>query len=184
MRTANAESLKEKRVVLSAEPLQRTIERLAQQIIEPRGAGDDLILIGIRRGGENLARRIHSEIKLRTGVDVPLGFLNINIYRDDDSPRDMPESQIAGDVTGKEVVLVDDVLYTGRTVRSALDAITDLGRPRAARLCVLVDRGLRELPIQPDYVGRSIPSARSEHVAVELRPEPSDQDRVVIYERT
>ncbi|HEV2037524.1 MAG TPA: bifunctional pyr operon transcriptional regulator/uracil phosphoribosyltransferase PyrR [Candidatus Eremiobacteraceae bacterium] len=184
MASAHATTLKEKRVVLSSAELQRTIERLAQQIIEPHGASDDLILIGIRKGGENFARRIHAQIKARTGVTLALGFLNVTIYRDDDAARDMPDSQIAVDVAGKEVVVVDDVLYTGRTVRSALDAITDLGRPRVARLCVLVDRGLRELPIQPDYVGRFVPTSRAEHVEVHLGREQGDTDRVTIYERT
>ncbi len=170
--------------MLSSPELQRTIERLAQQIIEPNGATSDLVLIGIRKGGENLVRRIHAQIKARTGVALPIGFLNITIYRDDDAARDMPDSQISVDVSGKEVVIVDDVLYTGRTVRSALDAITDLGRPRVARLCVLVDRGLRELPIQPDYVGRFVPTSRSEQVEVQLGREQGDGDRVTIYERT
>lgn len=183
MKTADARSLREKRVILSGAVVQRTIERLARQIVEPAGASNELILLGIRQGGENLARRLHAEIKSQTGVAVPLGFLNVTLYRDDDAPREMPESRITEDITGKEVVLVDDVLFTGRTVRSALDAITDLGRPLAVRLCVLIDRGLRELPIQPDYFGRAVPSSRDEHVAVELRPEPSDDDRVVIYER-
>ncbi len=167
--------------MLSASALQRTIERLADQIVEPNGASRDLVLIGIRKGGENLVRRIHDQIKVRTGVDVPLGYLNITLYRDDAAPREMPLSDVTEDLQGKEVVIVDDVLFTGRTVRGALDAITDMGRPQAARLCVLIDRGLRELPIQADYVGRFIPTARDEHIHVELRPEPSDDDRVVIY---
>jgi pyrimidine operon attenuation protein/uracil phosphoribosyltransferase len=170
--------------VLSAAELQRTIERLAQAIVEPSGASQDLVLIGIRAGGENLTRRIHAHIKERTGVLVPIGFLNITIYRDDDAARDMPDSDISVDLSGKEVVLVDDVLFTGRTVRSALDAITDLGRPRAVRLCVLIDRGLRELPIAADYTGRVVPTSRGEHVEVKLAREPSDTDRVTIYERT
>ena len=181
MSTTRDGTLQEKRVVISAAQLQRTIERLAQQIIEPHGASPNLLLIGIRKGGENLVRRIHAEIKRRTDVDVPIGFLNINLYRDDAAPREMPESDIADDVAGKEIVIVDDVLFTGRTIRSALDAITDMGRPQAARLCVLVDRGLRELPIQADYCGRFVPTSRSEHVGVELHGEPSDADRVVIY---
>src|SRR5579872_4636504 len=181
--TANAAALKEKRVVLSAASLQRTLERLAIQIVEPNGASADLVLIGVRKGGENLAHRIHAEIKHRTGISVPLGFLNVTIYRDDAAARDMPDSQINVDLSGKEVVIIDDVLYTGRTVRSALDAITDLGRARVARLCVLIDRGLRELPIQPDYVGRFVPTSRDEHVAVELNREPNAGDRVVIFER-
>jgi pyrimidine operon attenuation protein / uracil phosphoribosyltransferase len=181
LRTTRDDTLAEKRVVLSAAQLQRTIERLAQQIIEPNGASKNLLLIGIRKGGENLVRRIHAEIKRRTGVDVPVGFLNINLYRDDAAQRELPESDIADDVAGKEVVMVDDVLFTGRTIRSALDAITDMGRPKAARLCILVDRGLRELPIQADYCGRFVPTSRSEHVGVELHASESDADRVVIY---
>jgi len=181
VRTTRDDTLQEKRVVLSAAQLQRTIERLAQQIIEPNGASDNLLLIGIRKGGENLVRRIHAEIKRRTGVDVAIGFLNINLYRDDAAQREMPESDIADDVAGKEVVIVDDVLFTGRTIRSALDAITDMGRPQAARLCVLVDRGLRELPIQADYCGRFVPTSRVEHIAVELHGTANDADRVVLY---
>ena len=184
MSTAHATTRKEERVVFSAAELQRTIERLAQQIIEPHGARSDLVLIGIRKGGENLVRRIHAQIKERTGVTLPIGFLNITIYRDDDAARDMPDSDISVDVSGKEVVLVDDVLFTGRTIRSALDAITDLGRPRVARLAVLIDRGLRELPIAADYVGRFVPTSALEHVEVNLSREPSDTDRVSIYGRT
>ena len=184
MSTTKTDTLKEKRVVLSAAALQRTVERMAQQIVEANGASANLFLIGIRKGGENLARRIRDAIARQSGIDVGLGFLNITLYRDDDASPQMPESQITGDLTGKEVVIIDDVLFTGRTVRSALDAITDLGRPQAARLCVLIDRGCRELPIQPDYVGRVVPTSKSEHVDVSLRPEPSDDDRVVICERT
>ncbi len=179
--SANADTLKEKRVVLSGAPLQRTIERLAHQIMEPNGAGASLVLIGIRQGGESLTRRIHSEIKRRSGISVPMGFLNITLYRDDAAPRSMAESAIVDDLTRKEVVIIDDVLFTGRTVRAALDAITDLGRPEAARLCVLVDRGLRELPIQADYVGRFVPTSRDEHIKVEIGPEVSDSDCIVIY---
>ena len=184
MASSRATTLREKRVVLSAAELQRTIERLAQQIVEPNGASPNLLLIGIRKGGENLTRRIHAQIRERTAVSVPIGFLNITIYRDDDAARDMPDSEISVDVSGKEVDVVDDVLFTGRTIRSALDAITDLGRPRVARLCVLVDRGLRELPIQADYTGRVVPTSRAEHVEVELGREPAETDRVAIYERT
>jgi pyrimidine operon attenuation protein/uracil phosphoribosyltransferase len=182
--TTRIDALREKRVVFSAAALQRTIERLALQIVEANGASADLVLIGIRKGGENLARRIHDAIRRQSGVDVPLGFLNITLYRDDDAAPQMPESQITDDLTAKEIVIIDDVLFTGRTVRSALDAITDLGRPQAARLCVLVDRGCRELPIHADYVGRVVPTSKSEHVEVALRQEPSDDDRVVIFERT
>jgi pyrimidine operon attenuation protein/uracil phosphoribosyltransferase len=182
MATTKAPSAREKLVVFSSAELQRTIERLTHQIIEPTGATKDLVLIGIRTGGENLTRRIQAEIKRRTGITVTTGFLNITLYRDDDAPRAMPESEISADVTDKDVVIVDDVLFTGRTVRSALDAITDLGRPRGVRLCVLVDRGLRELPIQADYVGKFVPTTKTERVDVNLRTEPDDADRVVISE--
>lgn len=183
MTSGQATTLREKRVVLSAAHVQRTIERLACQIIEPAGAGPDLVLIGIRKGGENVAHRIAAHIRERAGSAPALGFLNVTIYRDDDVARDMPDSDIGMDITNKDVVLIDDVLYTGRTVRSALDALTDLGRPRVVRLCVLVDRGLRELPIQADYAGRFIPTSRSEHIQVNIGRDPSPSDRVVILER-
>jgi pyrimidine operon attenuation protein/uracil phosphoribosyltransferase len=109
-----------------------------------------------------------------------LGFLNVNLYRDDDVARALPDSEIHEDLTGKIVIIADDVLFTGRTVRSALDAVTDLGRPRAIRLAVLVDRGLRELPVQGDYVGRTIPTSRREHIVVHLGKTPSPDDQVVI----
>src|SRR5271165_1695203 len=114
MATTKAPSGTEKLVVFSSAQVQRTIERLADQIIYPQGASGDLVLIGIRKGGENLARRIQAEIKRRTGVSIPTGYLNVTLYRDDDAPRAMPESEIAEDVTGKDVVIVDDVLFTGR----------------------------------------------------------------------
>jgi pyrimidine operon attenuation protein/uracil phosphoribosyltransferase len=104
--------------------------------------------------------------------------LNVNLYRDDDVARELPESEIRSTITGQTVVLVDDVLYTGRTVRAALDAVTDLGRPRAIRLAVLIDRGLRELPIQGDYVGKMIPTSRREHIDVVLSAQRSDGDSV------
>jgi pyrimidine operon attenuation protein/uracil phosphoribosyltransferase len=115
-----------------------------------------------------------------SGVRPGLGFLNINLYRDDDVARAIPESEIHEDLAGKVVVVVDDVLFTGRTVRSALDAVTDLGRPRVIRLAVLVDRGLRELPVQGDFVGRTIPTSRREHIDVYLSKTYSEDDRVVI----
>jgi pyrimidine operon attenuation protein / uracil phosphoribosyltransferase len=182
MATTKAPKEREKLVVFSSAELARTIRRLTHQIIEPEGVADRLVLIGIRKGGENLTRRIQREIRMATGVTVPTGFLNITLYRDDDAPREIPESEIGEDVSGKTVVVIDDVLFTGRTVRSALDALTDLGRPQAVRLCVLVDRGLRELPIQADYVGKFLPTARTERVMVELRPEPDPTDRVVVCE--
>ena len=153
---------------------------MAHQIVEPEDAQRDLVIIGIRRGGEALARRLVSEIATIAPEAPGLGFLNINLYRDDDVARELPESEIRTEITGKTVVIVDDVLYTGRTVRAALDAVTDLGRPKAIRLAVLIDRGLRELPVQADYVGKIIPTSRREHVDVTISPQRSDDDVVAI----
>jgi pyrimidine operon attenuation protein/uracil phosphoribosyltransferase len=178
MRTA-LEALRE-RTLMSARQMDRIVARLAHQILEPEDAQGGVVLIGIRRGGEQLARRLASKIEEISGMHAGLGFLNINLYRDDDVARELPESEIHEDLTGKVVVIVDDVLFTGRTVRSALDAVTDLGRPSVIRLAVLIDRGLRELPVQADYVGRSIPTSRREHIDVRLSKRYSEADRVTI----
>ncbi len=169
-----------RRVLIGAPEIDRIVARLAHQILEPDDAQQALYLIGIRRGGEALAQRVAEQIERISARKPPLGFLNINLYRDDEVSHELPESQIPGDVTGKIVVIIDDVLYTGRTVRSALDAVTDLGRPAAVRLCVLIDRGLRELPVQPDYVGRFIPTSRRERVVVSVGAQNSPQDEVAI----
>ena len=168
------------RTLLSAEQIDRVIARLAHQILEPEDAQSGVVLLGIRRGGETLARRIAEKIETISDVAPALGFLNVNLYRDDDVERVLPDSEIHENLTGHLVVVVDDVLYTGRTVRSALDAVTDLGRPRAVRLAVLVDRGLRELPIQGDYVGRVIPTSRRERIEVTLSRRFSPEDRVML----
>jgi pyrimidine operon attenuation protein/uracil phosphoribosyltransferase len=168
------------RVLLRSDEIGRVIARLAHQILEPDEAQSGLVLLGVRRGGEALAIRLAEELE-RIGDRAPaLGFLNIDLYRDDRVRHDLPDSQIPADVSGRTVVIVDDVLFTGRTVRAALDAVTDLGRPAAVRLCVLIDRGLRELPIQPDYVGRIISTSRRERVTVSLGAEPSATDEVVV----
>lgn len=167
-------------VLLGAQEIERTIARLAQQIVEPEESQSGLVLLGVRRGGETLAVRLAREIERAGGRAPALGFLNINLYRDDRVVHELPESQIPVELAGRVVVIVDDVLYTGRTVRSALDAVTDFGRPRAIRLCVLIDRGLRELPIQPDYTGRAISSGREQRVEVTLGLEPAADDEVAI----
>jgi pyrimidine operon attenuation protein/uracil phosphoribosyltransferase len=169
-----------RRLLIGAAEIDRILARLADQILEPEDVQDGLYLIGIRRGGEALAQRLADQIERISGRRPPLGFLNINLYRDDEISHDLPESQIPGEVAGRIVVIVDDVLYTGRTVRSALDAVTDLGRPAAVRLCVLVDRGLRELPVQPDYLGRFIPTSRRERVVVSVKAKPSASDEVAL----
>jgi pyrimidine operon attenuation protein/uracil phosphoribosyltransferase len=173
-----------RRTLAGSDEIARTIARIAHQMMEPEDAQDGLVLLGIRRGGEALASRLAREIERIGGRAPELGFVNINLYRDDHVTHEMPESQIPVDVNGRTVVVIDDVLFTGRTIRSALDAVTDLGRPAAVRLCVLVDRGLRELPIQPDYVGRFIPTSRREHVKVSLAPEPSNSDEIAIVADT
>lgn len=172
--------LGKRRTLMSSDEIDRAIARMAHQIVEPDDAQESLMLIGIRRGGESLARRLASKIAEIRGGMPTLGFLNINLYRDDDVARELPESEIRGEITGRTVVMVDDVLYTGRTVRAALDAVTDLGRPRAIRLAVLVDRGLRELPIQAEYVGKLIPTSRMERIDVALSPQRSERDEVVV----
>ncbi len=178
MRSA-LEALRE-RTLMSAQQIDRVIARIAHQILEPEDAQNGVVLIGIRRGGEQLSRRLALKIEEISGLRPGLGFLNINLYRDDDVAKVLPESEIHEDLSGKIVIIVDDVLFTGRTVRSALDAVTDLGRPQVIRLAVLVDRGLRELPVQGDYVGRVIPTSRREHIVVQLSKTFSQDDRVVI----
>ena len=146
-----------------------------------------MILIGIQRRGVYLAARLREILKEMENVKVPRGELDITLYRDDISTlADQPvvhSTSVPGDITGKRVVLVDDVLFTGRTIRAALDALTDLGRPERVQLVVLVDRGHRELPISADYVGKVIPTSRMENVEVRVK-ELDGEDRAVICERT
>jgi pyrimidine operon attenuation protein/uracil phosphoribosyltransferase len=168
------------RAVARDEEIRRIIARLAHQILEPEEARRGLVLLGVRRGGEALATRLASEIERISGSAPALGFLNINLYRDDRVTHELPDSRIPVDVSSRIVIIVDDVLYTGRTVRAALDAVTDLGRPAAIRLCVLVDRGLREIPIQADYVGRWVPTKRAERVKVVLAPKAAESDTITI----
>ncbi len=174
----------DRRLLMSAGEIERIIARLAHQIVEPQDAQEGLYIIGVRRGGETLAYRIAEKIAAISGSAPALGFLNINLYRDDDIAHNLPESSIPSDINDQTVVIVDDVLYTGRTVRSALDAVTDLGRPCAIRLCVLIDRGQREIPVQGDYVGRVVPTSRRERVEVRIsrRYDPSDEVAVIADE--
>ncbi|HEV3091252.1 MAG TPA: bifunctional pyr operon transcriptional regulator/uracil phosphoribosyltransferase PyrR [Candidatus Cybelea sp.] len=170
-----------RRAVARRDEIGRIIARLAHQIVEPNEAQGGVVVLGVRRGGEALAARIAAEIERIAGRAPALGYLNINLYRDDRVTHEHPESQIPVDVSGRLVVVVDDVLYTGRTIRSALDAVTDLGRPAAIRLCVLVDRGLRELPIAADYVGRLVPTTAQQRVKVVLGVQPSEADEITIW---
>jgi len=171
--------------VLDAEEIRRALTRIAHEILERTHGGDQVILLGIPTRGVPLARRLAARIGEFEGLEVPCGSLDVTMHRDDLRLRparalgrtDLP----VGGVDGKTIVLVDDVLYSGRTVRAALDALTDLGRPRAVQLAVLVDRGHRELPIRADYVGKNLPTSQREVVRV-LLSEVDGQDVVLIGE--
>ena len=172
--------------LLEAAEIRRAVARIAHEIIERnRGAGH-VVLVGIAARGDDLARRLAGQISRIEGTDVPVGVLDITFYRDDIGLRaeapEVHETRIPFDVTGKAVVLVDDVLFTGRTIRAALDALVDFGRPRSIQLAVLVDRGHRELPIRPDFVGKNVPTRRDDDVRV-LLEETDGEDAVVVGER-
>ena len=171
------------RVVLDARDITRALTRISHEILERnRGAGD-LVLLGIPSRGVPLAKRIAERMASVEGYDVPVGSLDVTMYRDDlrmKPARALLPTQIpAGGIDGKVVVLVDDVLFSGRTIRAALDALNDIGRPQAVRLAVLVDRGHRELPIRADFVGKNLPSAASERINVRL-DEIDGRDEVTI----
>jgi pyrimidine operon attenuation protein / uracil phosphoribosyltransferase len=169
--------------IMSAEDMRRALVRIAHEIAERNEGLTNVILAGIPRRGMPLAQRIAAAMADFEGVLVPVGQLDITLYRDDLRLRGptplVHKTSIQPDVTGRTVVIVDDVLYTGRTVRAALDAIADLGRPARIQLAVLIDRGHRELPIRADFVGKNVPTARSEQVQVRVR-EIDEQDDVVI----
>ncbi len=160
------------RVVLDPHDIDRALTRISHEILEHNKGAGDLVLLGIPTRGVGLARRIARRIADTEHAEVPVGALDITLYRDDlrkQPTRGPQHTEVpAGGVDGKTVVLVDDVLYSGRTIRAALDALQDLGRPDVVRLAVLVDRGHRELPIRADHVGKNLPSARSERVLVRL----------------
>lgn len=170
MRKTQDVRLHEKRGVLDAREMKRILRRMAGELLERHPDLADLRLVGIRTRGLPLAERLAQEIERMEGEKLPIGALDITFYRDDLSaigPRPVVKgSHLPFEIEGKVVVLCDDVLYTGRTVRAALDELADYGRPRAVRLAVLIDRGHRELPIQADLVGKSLPTARAEHVEV------------------
>jgi pyrimidine operon attenuation protein / uracil phosphoribosyltransferase len=171
--------------VLDAAALERALTRIAHEIVEKSGGTEGLAFVGLHTRGVTLARRLAQRVTGIDGVTVPVGTLDITLYRDDLGLKaDQPvvrSTDIPFAVKGKTIVLVDDVLFTGRTIRAALDAIMDHGRPRSIQLAVLIDRGHRELPIRPDYVGKNLPTSRRERVAVLLR-EHDGEDRVVIEE--
>lgn len=180
------DNLEVKARIMDAEEISRSLVRISHEIVEKNRGVDNVVLIGIRRRGVPLADRLRKFIAEFEGVSVPGGSLDITLYRDDLTLRhDHPtvhRTDVPFDITGKTVVLVDDVLYTGRTVRAAMDALIDLGRPSTIQLAVLVDRGHRELPIRADYVGKNVPTSRHELVEVKV-DEVDAVEEVVIMQR-
>ena len=161
-----------KTVCMDADEIERSLTRIAHQILEANKGADNIALVGIVTRGDLLAKRLAEKIEQIEGTKVPLGKLDISFYRDDFATHLAPEvhsTDIFFDLDGKDIVLVDDVLYTGRTIRAALDALMDMGRPSRIELAVLVDRGHRELPICPDFVGKNVPSSHEENVRLYLK---------------
>jgi pyrimidine operon attenuation protein / uracil phosphoribosyltransferase len=172
-------------VVMDADRISRTLTRIAHEIVERNKGVEDLALIGVRTRGVPIARRLARTLKEISGHDIPTGALDITLYRDDlmrhaVGPQPVVRrTEIPFSIDNRKILLVDDVLYTGRTTRAALDALIDFGRPKAIQLIVLVDRGHRELPIKADYVGKNLPTSPEESVQVRLQ-ETDDQDEVVL----
>ncbi len=179
--------LREKTRIMSGSEIERTLIRLAHQIIEKNNGGNNLGLVGIKRRGVPLAERLGSLISGIEKKPVDTGVLDINLYRDDLSTRDIrpvvSPGAIGFDIDGRDIILIDDVLYTGRTIRAALDALFDHGRPRRVQLLVLIDRGHRELPIEASFVGRQVPTTSREIVEVKLQ-EIDGVEQVILVERS
>ncbi len=180
------QKLQEKSVLLDEAAMRRALTRIAHEIIERNKGIQNCVLIGIRTRGVYLANRLAERIQDIEGQAIPVGELDITLYRDDRTPSELQPDRkdivFAEDITDKKVILVDDVLFTGRTVRAALDALMDNGRPQMIQLAVLIDRGHRELPIRPDFVGKNAPTSRAEIIVVELK-EIDQQERVTIQEK-
>ena len=178
--------MREKTQVMTAEDIRRAVVRISHEILERNHQEiADLAVIGVKSRGDHLARRIAENLERTEGIKVPVGVVDVRLYRDDvnlyDETIKVNRTEIPFDPTGKRVILIDEVLYTGRTVRAAMDAVMDFGRPAAIQLAVLIDRGHRELPIAADYIGKNIPTSRKEIVRVQLIEE-DEIDRAVIYE--
>jgi pyrimidine operon attenuation protein/uracil phosphoribosyltransferase len=172
----------ESTLILNASAMQRALTRIAHEIAERNEVGTEVVLVGIQRGGVPLARRLGTLLTQIYGATIPTGSLDVSMHRDDLDQRAAPNvhpTVIPFDVTGKTVVLVDDVLFSGRTVRAAMDALNDFGRPRRIQLAVLIDRGHRELPIKADFAGKNLPTARTESVQVRLA-EMGNPDEVLL----
>ena len=171
-----------KKEVVDAVTMKRALTRISYEIIERNKGIQDIVLVGIKTRGIYIAQRLAERLKQLEDIDVPVGELDITLYRNDVKDMEEPElhsSDVPVSIEGKEVILVDDVLYTGRTIRAAMDAVMDLGRPRKISLAVLVDRGHRELPIRADYVGKNIPTSKTEEIIVEME-ERDGADRIMI----
>lgn len=175
----------EKNILLDDQAMRRALIRIAHEIIEKNKGIADIVIVGVRTRGVPLAERLAAEIEKIEGVRIPVGILDITLYRDDLSTLGyqpvVHQTQIPADINGKKVILVDDVLYTGRTARAALDAVMDIGRAKSIQLAVLVDRGHRELPIRADYVGKNIPTSSKEIIGVKIE-QIDGMDQVVIKE--
>jgi pyrimidine operon attenuation protein/uracil phosphoribosyltransferase len=171
--------------VFDAGDLRRAHTRIAHEIVERNHGADDLVLVGLYTRGPAIARRLATAIEGFEGRAVPVGALDVSFYRDDIALRSVTPvgpTEVPVDVSGRVVVLVDDVLFTGRTIRAAMDALTELGRPRAVQLAVLIDRGHRELPIRPDYVGKNLPTGLNEDVRVRLAEVDGGEDGIDLWE--
>jgi len=179
-------SIKEKALILDKAGIDRALTRVAHEILEKNKGARDIVLVGIQRGGVHIARRLSVRIYEIERVEVPVGSLDITMYRDDLSTRKsqpVPQAtDITFDIQDKVMVLVDDVLFTGRTIRAALNSIMDYGRPRCIQLAVLVDRGHRELPIRADYVGKNLPTSAKEQVEVMLSEDGVEEKIVILGE--
>ena len=178
--------LREKAVLMDEDGIRRALMRIAHEIVEKNHGTEHLVLVGIRKRGVPIAARLGAEIAQIEGRELPRGVLDITLYRDDLNELAyqpiVHTTEIPLDITDKTVILVDDVLYTGRTIRAAMNALLDLGRPRMIQLAVLIDRGHRELPIRADYVGKNVPTASAEDVSVHLH-DTDTEEKVVIRER-
>ncbi|EJE7233390.1 bifunctional pyr operon transcriptional regulator/uracil phosphoribosyltransferase PyrR [Clostridium botulinum] len=175
-----------KAVIMDEVKIKRSITRISHEIIEKNKGGQDIVLVGIKRRGVPIAKRIAENIKNFEGIDIPVGILDISLYRDDLSELSqdpiVKNNKLDIDIKDKKIILVDDVIYTGRTVRAAIQAIFDNGRPGKIQLAVLVDRGHRELPIRPDYVGKNIPTSLSEAILVEVNEiDANDSVKILVH---
>jgi pyrimidine operon attenuation protein/uracil phosphoribosyltransferase len=172
------------KILLTSREIERALARIAHEIVEKNKGAEGVVFVGMRTRGVPLAKRIAGIIEGFEGIPIPVGALDIGLYRDDILPSESKaanhgHTDIPTNITERQVILVDDVLYTGRSIRAAMDALMDLGRPKAIQLAVLIDRGHRELPIRADYVGKNIPSSKDEEIQVQLK-EVDGVDKVVI----